>query len=86
MSGEHEDFADPSEILNNADVSISQLFALLRQWHPATQERIDDIVHRILDLGESVPSMLVNCMISKCFLSSTVAQAVVSTTAMVSRT
>jgi hypothetical protein len=48
------EFVDPEVLLSSQDASISQLFALLRQWEPRTQDRASAIIHRILDLGECV--------------------------------
>ena len=40
-----------AQVLENTGSSIPQLFALLRQWDPATQSEAHTIIHRMLQLG-----------------------------------
>ncbi|KAG1670313.1 CAP-Gly domain-containing linker protein 3 [Nymphon striatum] len=52
-------FFDPScpgcqEILRSPSTTIPQLFAILRQWVPQTQQNIDVIINEILSRGASV--------------------------------
>ncbi|XP_023229488.1 CAP-Gly domain-containing linker protein 3-like [Centruroides sculpturatus] len=52
-------FFDPScpgcmEILKNQNTSISQIFAIIRQWMPQTQQNIQVLVNEILKRGAHV--------------------------------